>query len=1056
MDRPTEPFDLAGLGADWAVKEGSDGKAFAVFQPAIEQSLNDDRAYRLITLQNGLTALLVSDPQTDKAAASLSVQIGHLSDPNDLPGLAHFCEHMLFLGTEKFPDEAEYKTYLSRNSGSSNAYTSMDETNYHFDVAPGALPGALARHAQFFTAPLFDPSCTERELNAVDSEFRRNLQLDARRLFQLGKATSSKEPGSVYHKFGTGSKESLWEEPKTRGENVRDRLLEWYGQHYSANLMKLAVLSSQSLDELTDIVISEYSNIPNANHEAPVFPVSPISPAEAQTEISYRTVKNTPQLRIEFALPDLRANWPTKPGRYLSHFAGHEGPGSILADLKERGWATSLSSSSSNGAPGFEFFRISINMTATGLAHYKEILSIVFSYLSLLKSTPPIEWAWEEMQQLGKIGWRWKEKGQPHGTVRNLASQLSTSLYPPERSLVGPWFATKWDAGLMKEILDAIKPELCRVFVGSQDPLPGREFWKSKEQHYGTEYDVYPLDLEHVSQPVSPPASLALPEQNIFIPSRLELVTKEPSPKPFMRPSLVRQTPTSRLFYKRDDIWCIPRASACFIFRTPLADQTPRHAILTQLFTSLIEESLAKYAYDATLAGLDYAVGTETDGFSLTVSGYTDKLSVLLGVVLDKIKGFQADSKQFELVHDRLERAYRNAKLNNPSTTADSHLRHLTRQTHWTFDDRLGGLQGLTMTDVDQHAAKLIEQLQVDALVHGNLAREDALDMLALVEGRLAARPSDPAENDYHRALILPSGSNIVYRPIVPSAENVNSAASVYYQVGATTNHNLVARLALFAQIAKVPVFSTLRTKEQLGYIVSSSTWTLNAWAGFRVIVQSERTAEYLEDRIEALWSAFGETLEGMGEDEFGKERESLAAKKEERAKSLGQESARYWAEIETNELDFASREREAATIRQLTKKDIVDFFQTYISPSSSSRTKLSILMRSQRLQPAAAGPLLTAIRASAPSPIADDAAALFTSKPTLAQIEEFIQSKIPSPASEIKVEMEKLRELPVLKDGVRELEEQEVEPFRRGLALAEGYKPVADFSEDLKTQAHL
>ncbi|GAA5919925.1 hypothetical protein JCM1841_000046 [Sporobolomyces salmonicolor] len=1056
MDRPTEPFDLAGLGADWAIKEGSDGKEFAVFQPAIEQSLNDDRDYRLITLRNGLTALLVSDPETDKAAASLSVQIGHLSDPDDLPGLAHFCEHMLFLGTEKFPDEAEYKTYLSRNSGSSNAYTSMDETNYHFDAAPGALPGALARHAQFFTAPLFDPSCTERELNAVDSEFRRNLQLDARRLFQLGKATSSREPGSVYYKFGTGSKESLWEEPKKRGENVRDRLLEWYGQHYSANLMKLAVLSSQSLDELADIVISEYSNIPNVNREAPIFPVSPISPAVAQTEISYRTVKNTPQLRIEFALPDLRASWPTKPGRYLSHFAGHEGPGSILADLKERGWATSLSSSSSNGAPGFEFFRININMTATGLAHYKEILSIVFSYLSLLKSTPPLEWAWEEMQQLGKIGWRWKEKGQPHGTVRNLASQLSTSLYPPERSLVGPWFATKWDARLLSDILDAIEPELCRVFVGSQDPLPGRKFWKSKEQHYGTEYDVYPLDLEHISQPVSPPANLALPEQNIFVPSRLELVTKEPSPKPFMRPSLVRQTPTTRLFYKKDDIWCIPRASAYFIFRTPLADQTPRHAILTQLFTSLIEESLAKYAYDATLAGLDYAVGTETDGFSLTVSGYTDKLSVLIGVVLDKIKCFQADSKQFELVHDRLERAYRNAKLNNPSTTADSHLRHLTRQTHWTFDDRLEGLQGLSTTDVDQHAAKLIAQLQIDALVHGNLAREDALDMLALVEGKLAARPLAPAENDYHRALVLPKGSNIVYRPIVPSAENVNSAASVYYQVGATTDHALVARLALFAQIAKVPVFSTLRTKEQLGYIVSSSPWTLNAWAGFRVIVQSERPAEYLEDRIEALWSAFCETLERMGEDEFGKERESLAAKKEERAKSLAQESARFWAQIETNELDFASREREAATIRQLTKKDIIDFFQTYISPSSSSRTKLSILMRSQRLQPATTGPLLAAIRASASSAVADAAAALFTSKPTLAQVDEFIQSKIPSLSSEIEVETEKLHKLPVLKDAVRELEEQEVEPFRRGLALAEGYKPVTDFSEDLEMQAHL
>jgi len=58
----------------------------------------------------------------------------------------------------------------------------------------------------------------------------------------------------------------------------------------------------------------------------------------------------------------------SQPGQYLSHFLGHEGAGSILADVKDRGWATSLSSSCSNGAAGFEFLRININLTAIGLS----------------------------------------------------------------------------------------------------------------------------------------------------------------------------------------------------------------------------------------------------------------------------------------------------------------------------------------------------------------------------------------------------------------------------------------------------------------------------------------------------------------------------------------------------------------------------------------------------------------------------------------------------------------------------------------------------------------
>lgn len=68
-----------------------------------------------------------------------------MSDPKELPGLAHFCEHMLFLGTEKYPLENEYSKYLSEHGGSSNASTSAEDTNYYFEIVPEHLPGALDR-----------------------------------------------------------------------------------------------------------------------------------------------------------------------------------------------------------------------------------------------------------------------------------------------------------------------------------------------------------------------------------------------------------------------------------------------------------------------------------------------------------------------------------------------------------------------------------------------------------------------------------------------------------------------------------------------------------------------------------------------------------------------------------------------------------------------------------------------------------------------------------------------------------------------------------------------
>ena len=82
----------------------------------VVKSGSDKRDYRGMVLSNGMKVLLVSDPTTDKSSAAMDVNIGHLTDPAELPGLAHFLEHMLFLGTEKFPDENEYNRYLSQVS----------------------------------------------------------------------------------------------------------------------------------------------------------------------------------------------------------------------------------------------------------------------------------------------------------------------------------------------------------------------------------------------------------------------------------------------------------------------------------------------------------------------------------------------------------------------------------------------------------------------------------------------------------------------------------------------------------------------------------------------------------------------------------------------------------------------------------------------------------------------------------------------------------------------------------------------------------------------------
>ena len=97
----------------------------------LKSPVDTKREYRALELSNELKVILVSDPATDKAAAALNVMVGSMSDPEHLPGLAHYLEHMLFLGTEKYPEENSYAKYLSENAGSSNAYTGNKINNGH-------------------------------------------------------------------------------------------------------------------------------------------------------------------------------------------------------------------------------------------------------------------------------------------------------------------------------------------------------------------------------------------------------------------------------------------------------------------------------------------------------------------------------------------------------------------------------------------------------------------------------------------------------------------------------------------------------------------------------------------------------------------------------------------------------------------------------------------------------------------------------------------------------------------------------------------------------------
>ena len=159
------------------------------------------------------------------------------------------------MGTSKYPDENEYSEYIKNKGGYNNAFTSLTETNYHFEVSNEGYEHALDMFAQFFISPLMGESQTDREMNAVDSEFNMSQQSDAWRKFMMQQTIAHEE--STLHRFNCGNLESL------KQEGIRESLLAFHKKWYSANIMELVVTGKHTLEQLEKWVVEMFSAVEN-------------------------------------------------------------------------------------------------------------------------------------------------------------------------------------------------------------------------------------------------------------------------------------------------------------------------------------------------------------------------------------------------------------------------------------------------------------------------------------------------------------------------------------------------------------------------------------------------------------------------------------------------------------------------------------------------------------------------------------------------------------------------------------------------------------------------
>jgi len=931
------------------------------------------RQYRRFLLPNQMKVMLISDPTLQRGASSLTVAVGSMSDPKERFGLAHFLEHMLFLGTKKYPDEGSYQKFVSTHDGFSNAYTAADRTNYHFEVDPAYFEEGLDRFSQFFLAPLFNQELVKRELKAVNSEHSKNIPNDSRRIRQVKRKAF--EAGHPARHFATGTLKTL--------ENVtREELLTFYKNHYSSNRMMLAVAGPQDLDTLQGWVVPRFNSVKNSN-----LPDIRVSPKFMKRDPRFRlmrvkTVKDTRSLTLMFPLSRTLHFYKSQPLRMLGFLLGHEGKNSLLSLLKRENLATGLSAGEGDSNKSFSSFDVSIQLTPNGLKYYPRVIQRVFQYLRLLRKTGLPRIIFEEVKRMSEVNYRFAEK--PEGTsLVNIFSTLM--MYYPLRSVeIDPYLITEFKPRIFDSMLYNLIPDNMLAILAARGVKT-----TEKEEYYGVEYSLTYSNPKWVIKWRNSKAhsALKLPEANPFLPEDLEVLAFEGtiklthqsivglqqeglstevlerfertkgqlwksweelltsvdiSPKadytaPFLgflrkhalgNPIKIQDDEFGKIWFQQDFRFETPKASLMLRINSPHVYSSSRDAVLSQLYTDAIREGLNEFGYPVRLAGMDYGINVDKKGINLTFSGYSDRIQELVKTVASRLKMITIDKKTFNNLKEVRLRRYQNFYFKQPYQQAFYFRSLLLEGKKFSIMDYENEIKKIRLHQVKEFAKKLFDQLYIEGFAYGNLRVKPVLDAVKILREKLGEKHLPEAKRFLASVRQISKGKSHTF---TRKMQVENSALVTDVQIGQRSS-KLQAALMVIDNLMQPQFYNELRTSQQLGYIVNSGMTILEKTLGLIFIIQSgDYNVTILEKRMEDFLEKFYKSIENLTVEELDKIKKSVLQSKLQKSTSITGEAGRLFTLAFERNAEFDQNSKDIKALEGLTVADIQNVLRKHL-----------------------------------------------------------------------------------------------------------------------------
>lgn len=884
----------------------------------ITKSTNDKRTYRGLVLDNGMKVILVHDKDADRAAAALNVAVGAMQDPQDRLGLAHFLEHMLFLGTEKYPDVEDYTKYLSENGGMHNARTNPINTQYYFSVLTSGFEGALDRFSQFFIAPLFNPEYVDRERNAVNSEYLLKMPEDSRRISAVFMRTAN--PEHPFSRFTVGNLETLKDD--VNAPTLRDNLIEFYNNFYTADRMTLSIVSSFSLDKQEELVRKYFSSITKKKAASNTIDLLPFRKSDLGKEIQIKTLTEHQEILMFFPIPSQLKNYKNKSAEFIQYLLNQTDKGSLYYELKEKNWILSMNVYLDSLAKNQDAFIIEYVLTKIGLEYINEVVQYTNNYLDFIKSQKPRKDLYADLQNASQRNFKFQEKSE-QTDYANLLPPIMQD-YPLEDVLTVSVFDknTKFNEQKITEILDFLTIENMRLFIINNN-IQG----DLKEKYYDVDYSISDFttgqkDLWHSKVEG---LNFSMPTASSLLPKNLSM--RKPDRKNSDTPVKIIDDDGVRVWFQQDLSFGLPEVNINLLFKHPAPANTIKKSIIQSLLVTALADKLSEKSIEFNLSGISVSVDGVNQGLVFNISMFSDKHNELLNIIVDAIKNITIKPLRFASYRDQLIQSLNNFSLELPFIQARSYITSLLYDNNWTTEQLLSEINDITIAEVNNYVDNFKRNTHLEGLIHGNITRDEAIDLLRAAAKRISVNESIPADKmaKPQKFLRIKPGHKYHY-PF--ESRHPDFALLSYFQYYNPGDRNVALNL-LLNSVLDAPLYQQLRTDEQLGYVVGSTVITDKYMPGIAFIIEStERDAAYLDIRLNDFIKNYYQKIIDMSNDELEKYKDALSAMLLAKDNSLTERTIKYWNEIIKERYKFTYRSDLSKVVQSLSQKDLVEFYK--------------------------------------------------------------------------------------------------------------------------------